>query len=88
MKIRSECDCFLDAMRACLERARIELTCNDTNVNPKAFVFEPQKLTEIDKVWYLTGYERGSEFEKQISLTNVIELRFMDSTNDDRLNSN
>lgn len=79
---------FLDAMRACLERAKVELTCNDTNVNPKAFVFEPPKLTEIDKVWYLTGYERGSELEKQISLTNVIELRFMDSTNDDRLNPN
>ncbi len=78
---------FLNAMRACLDGAPIELTCNSSHVNQQSFVFEPQKLIEIDKAWYLSGFKRGAEFESQILLTDIIELRFANSTNDERLNS-
>lgn len=76
---------FLDVMRACFKRVAIELTCNAPDGDPKAFVFEPHKLIESDKVWHLAGRERGTDIDSQILLTDIIELRFVDSTNGDHV---
>lgn len=50
--------------------------------------FEPNKLIELNKAWYLVGHVRGSASEKQILLTDIIKCRFVDESDDDECESN